>query len=699
MMHVLALTAALALAQPPDEPKSLPKIQVEGQEDEGLSYVTPRSRVLRTETPLNEIPLSISVISAAQIDDQNAQTLQEVLRYTAGVRSDMYGLDNRGDWFTMRGGSEGSTLLNGLRLPLSGWWGVVRNEPYAFERIEVLRGPASVIAGQNGPGGVVNMVSKRPRRDAPRELELQLGNYNHKQLATDLGGSLNDTGTLLYNLVALVKDSDTQVDFAFDERQLIAPALTWRMSDATALTLYGEYQRDESGNTEGFFPWEGTLLPAPNGPIPSDTFVGEPDWDTYGGRRVRAGYELEHRVSDSWSVRHNLRQDRVTGELRTMYAAWWDGFLDASGAPAPEGRFLNRIWYANDDEGRITNGDLLAEGHLEFGDIRHTVLFGADFMTARNDNKSWEDAATPLDVYTPTYGSFPLPPLDDIPAISTRAKQYGVTLQDQMTVRERWVFVAGLRHDKAKNEIDGTTSSDDSAWSKNLGVVYLAGNGWSPYASYSESFEAVADADLGGNPFKPKRGKQVEAGVKFAPAERGFMATAAVYRLEEKNRLTTDPRDINFSIQLGKVQVEGLELEATAALSKWDLVANYTYTDARQVSASEEDIRYLNKQLHSIPEHSAALWAVHRFDLGGLAGFRAGAGVRYVGKTWDGTDSLATPSNTLIDAMASWEQGSWRYALNVSNLTDKTYIATCLERGDCWYGTRREIAATVGYRF
>ncbi|MBZ8144027.1 TonB-dependent siderophore receptor, partial [Rubrivivax gelatinosus] len=189
----------------------------------------------RTDTPLNEIPMSISVITAEQVRDQNAQTIQEVLRYTAGVSADVYGLDNRGDWFSLRGGSEGSTLVDGLRRPLSGWYGVVRDEPFAFERIEVLRGPSSVITGQNGPGGVVNLVSKRPQAEAAREVQVQVGNNDHKQIAADLTGPLTEDGRLAYRVLALRRDSGTQVEHADIERTLFAPSLQWQATPDTRL--------------------------------------------------------------------------------------------------------------------------------------------------------------------------------------------------------------------------------------------------------------------------------------------------------------------------------------------------------------------------------------------------------------------------------------------------------------------------------
>ena len=711
VLAALCAPFAAAAGQSADaamDAKTLDTVEVQGHAG---GYVAERSGVMKTDAPLNEIPQSITVITADQIRDQNAQTMQEVLRYTPGVRSEMYGLDNRGDWFTLRGGSEGSVLLDGLRVPLTGWYGVVRNEPFAFERIEVLRGPASVIAGQNGPGGVVNLVSKRPQGTASREVSVQVGNDDHRQIGVDFTGPANADGSLLYRVVGLGRDSGTQVDHADEQRTFIAPSLTWKPVEGTTLTAYAEYQKDESKNTNAFFPIVGTLTAAPNGKIPHDTFIGEPDWDYYGGTRKRLGYEFEQQLGERWTLRHHLRQDRVEGSMRTMYAAWWEGFVDATGAPDADGTYLNRLWYFTDDESRVSNADLLLEGKLDWGNTRHNLLFGIDAMDSHSRQLSWGDyPGTPLDVYNPVYGTFAFPDYLSMPANDTvtDVRNVGVLLQDQVKIGERWVVVGGLRHDRAKTDTRVTFEgeitpdhTDDSATSKNLGVVYLADGGWSPYASYSESFEPVAGTDIDGDAFDPKRGKQAEVGLKWAPADGRVSAAAAVYELRERNRLVTDPANINYSIQRGEVTVKGVELEVAANLEAWDLLANYTYMDATQTDVGEDaDSQvYLGKQLSGIPENSAAVWALHKFDRYGIAGLRAGLGVRYVDETSDGIDVTTTPSYTLLDLLVSYDTGPWRFAFNVSNLSDKTYLATCLDRGDCWFGTKRKAMATVSYRW
>jgi iron complex outermembrane receptor protein len=527
---------------------------------------------------------------------------------------------------------------------------------------------------------------------------VQFGNDSHRQLQADLTGPLNADGSLQYRVVALAKRSDTQVDHAFDERDLFAPSLKWRPDAATSLTLFATYQRDESGNLNAFFPAAGTLLPAPNGPIPMNTFIGEPDWDTYGGERLGFGWRFERRLNDTWTLRQSLRNERTDGKMRTMYAAWWYGFVDATGTPDPNGTYLNRVFYAADDKDRVTNADLLVEGKLRAGGAAHTLLLGLDGFNSRAAQRYYGDVlATPLDVYRPVYGSYPLPALPDTPEVVTRARRVGVLLQDQIKFDDRWVVVAGLRHDRARTSVEGGSAQKDSAVSKNLGAVWLAEGGWSPYINYSESFDPVSGTDAAGNPFKPQRGRQVEAGVKWQPAGSRLSATAALYQLREKNRLAADPDNVGFSVQRGEVTVKGLELELAGHLAAWDLTAQYSFTDAQITHTSTSDVRYLGQQLEAIPKHSASAWAVHRFAA--LPGLRAGLGVRHVGKSSDGVGGLDVPAVALFDALLSFDTGPWRMALNVNNLADKRYIASCLERGDCWFGNRRRAVMTAAYRW
>ena len=493
-----------------------------------------------------------------------------------------------------------------------------------------------------------------------------------------------------------MRDSDTQVDHAKDERQFIAPSLTWLPNEDTSFTLLTEYQHDWSNNTTGFFPWSGMILPAPNGPIPDDTFIGEPEWDKYEGTRHRVGYAFDHKINDTWSLSHNVRYDHVEGDIRGMYANFWEG-----GFILPDGRSLNRTWYIDHTDTEAANSNLNLVGNFEHGRFEHTVLLGADVLWSVNDVKGVSGAGTPLDVYTPTYGTFPQPVAVFGPSDRSRANEYGLTVQDQIKFAKRWVVVGGLRYDNIESTVSGGTGYKDDALTTRAGLVFLADGGWSPYASYSESFQGAPGVDFGGDAFKPLRGEQIEAGLKWAPANGRFSAGLAAYTLKETNRLTDDPANVGFSVQQGEVTVDGFEIEGAARFELWDLLANYTYADAYLSESSIAADPALKQRLQGIPEHSAAAWVVHKFDYLGAKGFRIGLGIRYVGLTEDGTGNniLNTPSYTLWDGLVSYERGPWTYSLNASNLFDKQYIATSLSRGDSWFGFRRKVVGSVAYRW
>lgn len=690
-----------------DRDTTLSVVLTVGQLTEAVMVRAPEREVVtrsattatKTDTPLLETPQSVTIVTAAQIRDQGSPTLQEVLRYMPGVRHELYGIDNRGDWMSLRGSHESTQLLDGLRLPLTGWYGVVRNEPYAYERIEVLRGPSSIIAGANDPGGVVNLVSKRPRAEAARDIGVRFGNYNRRELHADLTGPLSPDGSWLYRLVALGNDSDAQINHADEQRALVAPSLTWRPNARHSVALFGEYQYDRSKNTNAFLGLAGTLQAAPNGPIPTDLFIGEPAWDRYGGTRRRFGYAADVSLNGSWQLRHNLRHDRVDGLLKSMYAAWWGGFVDENGRPDASGRHLGRRWYIYDDRSRVTAGELLVQGRRQTGAVTHTLLFGVDGTIHDASQTSAGGQGTPLNVYAPVYGNFPEPSLNGATPKENNIRRLGLLAQNQMKFFDRVSVRVGVRRDKVRNAVVGGTVSRDWATSANVGVVYELLPGLAPYVSYSESFNPVSGTDAAGNAFKPKRGEQIEAGLKWEARSLPVQATAAFYSLNEKNRLASDPVNVGHSVQIGEARIKGVELEAKGELASWIGLASYTYTRAKASAAAWGGKLDSNQQIEGIPEHSASVWALHDFGHLRLPGFRLGGGVRQVGRIGDGTGKIFVPAVTLFDAMASYETGRWRFALNVNNLSDKVYIATCLGRGDCWFGARRTMAVTAGYRY
>ncbi|UMR30911.1 TonB-dependent siderophore receptor [Massilia sp. MB5] len=672
-------------------------IKVEGRREDGdVGFNAKRAgAATKTDTPLIETPQAISVVLREQFEAQGAQTLRQTVGYSAGMVSSYF--DSRGDSISARGGSS-TQMLNGLQTNF-GFYNNARPDPFTLERVEVLRGPSSVLYGQGGIGGIVNMVSKTPQAQDRREVQVQIGSHNRKQISADVNQVLDQRGHWMARIVAVGRDSDTQVKHVADDRKVLAPSLTWAPDANTSLTLMGQYQKDESGSMIGFFPWQGTLQPSKYGQIPTDTFISEPGWDAYNTKQKMLAYMFSHKFNDSITLRQNLRRSESEVDYRSIYTSF--AADKKTGRPArpvfnADQRTVNRDLVQQLNELDSTLIDTQLESHFKTGPVEHTLLVGFDVQRAETRQAAARVAAPAIDVYAPVYGNFTRPgPMLHQP--TTNLHQKGLYVQDQMKIAQKWVAQLGWRHDSVQNDIEGRPAArtDDKANTRRAGLLYIADSGWSPYISYAESFQPLGGVDLNNKPFVPQRGKQWEAGLKWQPAGRNMTTTLAIYDLRDQNRKTTDPSNPTNSIQVGEVKVRGLELESTGAINhSWDWIASYAYTDATVSRSNGPD---LGKRVSSTPKHSASAWLTHKFALAGRSGFSTGGGVRYVGKSWDGMDDIVTPSATLLDAMLSYESGPWRLALNVTNLTDKVQITTCLNRGDCFYGQRRTAALTARY--
>ncbi len=692
----LALAAGASHAEETVDAATLPAVTVVDEAEETATgpvrgHIARRSATAtKTDTPLAETPQSVSVITADRIRDQGARTVQESLRYSAGVYAETYGLDSRGDWSLVRGTAP-VQYVDGLQQTFGSYTNV-RPDPFTLERVEVLKGPASVLYGQGSVGGVLNLVGKRPLATPQREVQVQLGSHDLKQIGVDLTGPLNEDGTLLYRLVAVGRDAGTQVKRVDDDRRVLMPSLTWRPDASLEWTVSANLQKDESGSTTQFLPHRGTVLPGPPGlgRIPIDVFMSEPGFDAYNTEQTSITSQLRWSPNETWTFRQNLRYSDSEVDYRTLYPSFPPDLRDDGS--------IDRVFYVSRPELEYWTVDNQAQA--EFGDdrMRHTLLMGIDYQHATTNRRWAYGAATPLNLYDPVYGSFTPPGPESFRTDpENTVRQTGFYLQDQISIDDRWIAVLGLRHDTAKNATEGGRTQTDRALTKRLALMYKADNGVHPYVSWSESFKPEIGLDFNGNAFDPLEGEQIEMGVKYQPVEGGGAITAAVFDLREKNRKAPDPNNAMNQIQIGEARSRGLEIEALLPLRHdTDLIASYSYTDTEVLEGSAGDE---GKRLPSVPEHLASLWLQHRFAIAGREGFEAGAGVRYIGSSWDGRDALKTPGYTLVDAMFGYRDGPWSFALNVHNLTDKTYYTTCLARGDCFVGTKRTVVATVGYRF
>lgn len=686
----LVLAAFGAAAQPaPADPTTLDNVQVQAP-------IAKRSQtVTKTDTPLIEVPQSVSVITAQQMRERGIQGVEEAVWYTAGAQGGGYGQDTRSDWLLVRGFSP-ARYMDGLTLTDGVWTGGTRIEPYGLERLDVLKGPSSVAYGAMPPGGLVNMVSKRPTDEALREVEVTLGNYDLRQTAFDFGGPLGAGGALSYRLTGLARNSDNVVDYVKDDRYFFAPALTWKPGEDTELTVLARWQKADTAQGGGFLPAAGTLLPNPHGKIPRERYTGEPGWNDYVKTMRSLGYEFSHRFSDAATFRQNLRYGKVDVDHDAGVGAF--GLQD-------DQRTLTRYYFPLEETSKSFAVDNNVEWTFGSGAWDHTLLAGVDYRRLESDYSSaFAFGAPSLDIFDPVYGA----PIVK-PAYTSRTdklqQQFGVYVQDQIRI-DRWVITAAGRQDRVRTRTDHLLAApvarerqNDSKFSGRLGVNYLFDSGWAPYVAWSQSFEPTVGADFAGRSFVPTTGEQIEAGLKFQPAHGRALLTFAAYEIKQKNTLTVDPDHTLFSVQQGETRVRGAELEG-----RWNFANGlsvygaYTYTDSEITQTN--DAGALGKQIALQPRNVASLGADYSIGYGALSGLGFGAGVRYTGDHYGDTyNQWKTPSYTLFDASVRYDLDAWRFQLNASNLSDKEYVAVCNSATWCYYGYPRTVTASVRYRW
>lgn len=640
----------------------------------------------KTDTPIIETPQSISVVTRDQITDIHAQSLRDVLGYTAGVIATEAD-DRLTDTFVLRGFQiSGSTFRDGMRYMSNIYDGT--QEPYGMERVEVLRGASSVLFGQAAPGGIINVVSKLPTREELHEIKAETGSNDRHQLATDHGGALTDT--LSYRFTALQRKSDTTTDHVPDDRIYIAPSLTWQPDDATSLTLLASYQKSRTAYVYGL-PAEGTVLPNPNGHISSHTFTGEPGYDKSVITAWDIGYRFEHAFNDDLKVRQNLRYFESENDMPSV---WLDSFIDPQMTTVARGA-QDRV-----DDSRNFVVDTQLEARFHHQRVEQTVLAGVDYGDRHLQTDRYDYDLTPLNVFNPVYGGT-FTARGPAPFSSrNRTRQSGVYLQDQIKFDEKWVLLLGGRQDWAKQKEDAlyndySSRQDSDAFTTRVGLVYLADNGLAPFVSYSESFEPQAGRSRAGQDFDPTEGEQYELGIRYQPPGSNALYSAALYQLTRSNVLTTDPVDTNFQVQTGEIRSRGLELEAKADIgSNASVTASYAYTQAEVTKSNSGNE---GQKTGGMPRNMFSVWGDYRFGQVGPGELRAGAGVRYVDEV-PGLFStrIVAPSYTLVDAMLGYAMGPWDLTLNVTNLTDEDYLSYTYA---AFYGAERQVTAGVAYRW
>jgi len=675
----------------------------------GEKATTIASSGTKSATPIVETPQSISVISAADIAGLGLQNLNQALRFVAGVTPETRGASAEVyDQFKLRG-FDAPVYLDGLRqFGSATGYAVPQVDVSRLDRVEIIKGPASVLYGQSSPGGLVAEVSKLPLdRATYGAVSGTYGTYDLYRVDADIGGRAGD-GVLwrIYGSANGADDQQTQGQ-GKRERQTISAAVTAGAGSSTSFTLLGAYSHDPFNGNYGVFPTLGTLIDNPAGKISTKFYGGEPG-DFFRREQAALTYIFNHDFGSGWALRSSGRYQYVKSRMGLVYTS---GPAVDPLAVAPT--LYARSSYSTREQLNNWTFDNQLTGKVVTGPVTHNLLFGVDRQVAHSAGLSAFGGGTPIDVFNPVYGTMPTPqtPADvqasfGIGSANVRQRQQGIYAQDQIAVGGLRVTLSG-RQDWARQARDGQAQKDEKfTW--RAGALYLLPFGLAPYASYSTSFEPQNARLRDGSLAQPSLGKQIEAGAKFQPTGTAILVTAAWFRIEQTNVVVNYP---DFTAdQVGKVRSQGVEVEASAPLP-YGFNAKLAYSRQRVKKVEDVVAANIGLPLATVGRGgiSANLeWAPTE---GPASGFAIGGAVRHVDKTYADfySDRVArySPAYTVFDALLRYDLGklSPRLAnvdlgVNATNLFDKKYLTSCFANyAWCWYGNRRTVQATIGYRW
>ncbi|MDF1791227.1 MAG: TonB-dependent siderophore receptor [Thalassobaculaceae bacterium] len=636
----------------------------------------------------SEVPQSLTILGADDLHRFNADRVSEALRYTPGVTTDVFGDDNDYDWLRIRGFQADQTgifLDNAQNLSFA--FGSFYTDPYALERVEVLRGPSSALYGGSNPGGIVNYVSKRPG-DRVREVILGVEDAPAGSIAFDYGDPLENGQA--YRIVGRVKGGDTYDEFNSGVRGTLAPSYKFETSNGTEVTLLANaHIADEQHNGSTFLPYAGTVTATEQfGYIDRDANFSDPDWDEYSREQFSATAIVEHTFDNGFTLTGIGR-----GGVANVEESYWYpfGYAGYATTPSDDQGTLSLIAFQHDTLTRTAQTDIRYYGAVDTGPVTHDLLFGLDARYYWLDETQASgfgsnQVVNPTNPGTPTLGD----PYQDA---TTTQSQTGLYVQDQLRFGDGWIVTGNLRHDFVDTEQDGASgfSRNDSESSYRAAVAYEFPYGVTPYVSYSTFFNPLITSPANGVT-EPETGEQVEAGLKWAPRGADFYLAAAVFQIDRENVVTGVFPNYN---QLGAVRSTGLEFEGGYDFGfGLSMAGAATFLDAEVTE--DTDASLIGKTPTLIPEHELSARAEYAFP-GQLSGLAIGAGVRHRGESFaNDSNTLSVPDSTVFDLYGSYALlDGVDLNLSATNIADKRYVTACQTEYVCSYGAGREIMLTL----
>lgn len=682
----LAALPACSLAQESaasDEPFRLAPIIVnaKGAADDDANSVVAKELWVggKVATSLLDTPASVSVITQKEIEQRSASTTEEVLQYTPGVITDYYGTDDRNDYFQIRG-FQATTYRDGLTL---GSMRGVREEPFAYERIEVLRGANSTLFGPADPGGSVNFVSKQPRFERIRQGYVTYGSFDHKEAGVDVGDAVNGSDTLAFRLTGKLQDSEREYDHSQDDNGFVMGGLTWEPTAFTSATLIVDHLRQDNTPNSGGYPKDREY--------DRDAFFGEPSYNFHDVERTNISASFKHDFDNGFTLRSNLRHSDLSDGYGYVY------INDVAGRTGP---LVDRGYLGSDGEAEQLNGNLMLQYDARFENIDSSTIVGVEYLDAHSENVSVYGSADPIDVTRPVYrGVSPAIVYQDKDQDSTIKSLF---LQQNLSFYERVILTLGMRHDSMDvsetDHLSGTRSSDRfSENSFRSALTYIVNDEVSAYVSMVES---VSPPEVG---VTPERGSQYELGVKYSPAAINALFSAAIYELIQDDVATAvvQPNGAIEQQTVGEQRVRGLDLEAKAELTdNLSVIGGYSYMETEVLRGALNVwgvgvVSIEGNEFVSAPKHSASLWSYYSVPGTSVS---VGLGARYVGSYHfsNFNDTGESEATTLFDAAFNYQIAKdMDLAVNVSNLLDEQHVVGSGTAD--YYNPGRELTAKLSY--
>lgn len=668
---------------------------------------TRTSTATKTNTSLLETPQSVSVIGQEQLRATGAQTLTQATQYTPGVYSGVFGNDARLDWFLLRGfiAHDYGLYKDGLQL-LNYGFNYFRTDPFGLERVEVLRGPSSLLFGSGTPGGMINTITKRPTSVPFGYVEAGADSFGNAYGGFDIGGPVDNSGHWFYRLTGIGRGGGTQVDGVDADRIYIAPALTYRPDGATSFTLLTSYQKDWTGVTANFLPYSGTVVPNASGLfIPRSLNVGDTKLNTFRREQAFVGYEFETAVDATWTIRQNARY--------SFSQAFQNSFIGQLGYLAgTNDTQLARYQFRDSSRVNLFQVDNQAQADFSDGLFRHTALFGVDYKNYQlhdNQGSGYQFPGVPaLDIINPVYGVTPLL-VSSYLIDRNRFQQLGFYAQDQIRITDQFSIIGGLRADFAATSVDKQlfgqdTSRKDQALTYRIAGVYNFDFGLAPYVSYATSFQPQIGFDaITLAAFQPDKGEQVEVGFRWAPVGQRWLLSFAAFDLTRNNPLIPVVPGITSFTQNGAVNSQGIEAQFVATLAEGlNVTASVTAYDIKYTSGRQPAL--IGRTPTGVPEVFANVFADYTFQNGPLRGFGFGGGLRYVGSSFAVDNAvqgrLVVPEYLLYDATIHYDfDNGIRASITAANLGDKRFVSACQDASNCYYGEARRILGSISYKW